>query len=111
MPLSGSGDRGGRGYSSVVRLALRVDGRLIPLTQVGSDRLYFESPVMIPACRATLIVEIDGQSSETSVNLQGTPQPSRIVTFEQIDHSPSAPSSDPMPRRNLHVSNDPSTHD
>ncbi len=57
------------GYSSTVSLHLLVDGRMIPLAQVGPDYAILREPMSLPQCNAEIIVGIDGREHRSAVRL------------------------------------------
>jgi hypothetical protein len=71
----------GSGYSSVVRLLVRVDGREFTPAQIGAGRLYFNEPTVLPAGAAEIVIEVDGHSRTKHVLLPGSPTLSRIVEY------------------------------
>jgi hypothetical protein len=48
------------GYSAEVELYLLVDGRRLPVAQVGKDFLILRDPVDVPSGYAELSITIDG---------------------------------------------------
>jgi len=57
----------GSGYSAKVTIRLRVNGCMIPVGQVGEDRLIFDEPIALPEGDAEVIVTVDGRESRYPV--------------------------------------------
>lgn len=74
----------GSGYSSAVRLLVRVDGREFTPSQIGAGRLYFNEPTLLPAGAAELIIEVDGDPRTKHVRLHPSPGPARIIEYSAI---------------------------
>lgn len=76
-----AGRRNSGSYSASVRLFLRRGSEQIALAQVGSDRLYFDTPVLLPAGPAQVIVEIDGEPRARSVRLAEQSEPACVLAY------------------------------
>jgi hypothetical protein len=57
------------GYSADVRIQLRLDGRCLPVAQLGPDFLILRSPTDYPPSDAEIILSIDGDESRWPVRL------------------------------------------
>jgi len=57
----------GWGYSSIVKLSLRINGEKFRLARVGPDRLYFREVVSLPAGRAELSIKVDGEPQSSFI--------------------------------------------
>jgi hypothetical protein len=67
-----------------VRLFLRVGGEQIAVAQVGGDRLYFDSPVLLPPGPAEVIVDIDGDTRSRAIRLPECSEPARVVAYSAL---------------------------
>jgi hypothetical protein len=59
----------GAGYSSRLRLDLEVDGRLVPLAQLGHDRVILASPIPLRPGPAQTVLCVDGVEQRSAVHI------------------------------------------
>jgi hypothetical protein len=58
-----------RGHSAEVRMELRVNGRVLKISQLGPDFLILREPVEYPPSHAEISMSIDGTESHWFVQL------------------------------------------
>lgn len=57
------------GHSAEVRMELRLNGRVLPIAQLGPDFLILTDPVNHPPTEAEIALSIDGHESRWPVHL------------------------------------------
>lgn len=65
-----------------MQLFVLINGEKFDVGQVGGGKLYFDKPVLLPAGHATLVIELDGQAKEKSIEIVAEPVATRIVQFK-----------------------------
>ena len=58
-----------------------LNGEMLPLTQVGNGRLYFDEPVSLPPSSAKVVVEVDGEARYKDIVIIESNNRSRVVQF------------------------------
>lgn len=61
---------GKTGYSAEVRLHLRVNGEMIPVSHTEPESIILRSHYKIPSGPATLVINIDGRIIERKIILR-----------------------------------------
>lgn len=70
------------GYSSDVRLELRINGRTLTVEQTGPGSCLLAEPIDHPPCDGELVILIDGRRHAKRVTLpQGISRQSKRVVF------------------------------
>jgi hypothetical protein len=57
------------GHSAVVRMELRLNGRVLPIAQLGPDFLVLSTPINHPPAEGEITLSIDGQESRWLIRL------------------------------------------
>lgn len=57
------------GHSADVRIALLLDGAMLPASHLGPDFIVLKNPADHPPSRAEILVAIDGEEQRWSVQL------------------------------------------
>ncbi len=74
-------------YSSVVSLQLVVDGTTYGLSHTGPDFVILESPALVPAGPATVVVTVDGNEYRTEVIIPEATGPRDIIPTQRVPTS------------------------
>ena len=72
-------------YSSVVSLQLLVDGRAYGLSHTGPEFVILDTPAMLRAGPATVVVVVDGNEHRTEVILPEAAEPSDMVRTRRVE--------------------------
>jgi hypothetical protein len=74
------------GYSTELEGFLCVDGRRLPLHELGPDFCVVRSAIAAPPSPAEILLSIDGQESRFAVMLPEGIAPSQTrVTYQKVD--------------------------
>jgi len=57
------------GYSANVRLALKIGGRTLPLSQIGPNQIVLREPTLIEPSDAEVHMEVDGRARYWTVRI------------------------------------------
>lgn len=57
------------GHSAQVNMRLLINGRSLRVAQMGPDYLFLDAPVDHPPANASLVLQVDGNERQWSVNL------------------------------------------
>jgi hypothetical protein len=85
MPVAPSKTRTPRGaYSAAVEIQLHTSNRVLYPSQAGHDRLIFREPQTLELSTARLIILVDGQEQESTVEILPHESPSRRIPIRIV---------------------------
>lgn len=69
--------------STVAEFDLIVNDRTIPVAQVAPDFLLLDTPTVIPAGPATLVIRVDGEEQRRSIEIVDGGTPTTRLTIRR----------------------------
>jgi hypothetical protein len=81
-------------YSAEVRLSLRLNGRVVPLSRIGPDQVELQHPQPLQPGSAELVLSVDGREHRWLVEITCQTRGSRSVGIQLLQRLEAKPPMD-----------------